>query len=333
VWLLPKLKNVANKSQNEIKASESYCRMCQKILPNSKFYETTNPMIDKSGWMSVCKEHANEIYNTYFSIYNNMEKALYLTCQDLDVMFSVEALRQTQSHIEGLISKGKKADAVFGYYKSKLGSTGKNNANLTSFRFKDSDNIFDEKDNEILSDSYNEVQDEDLVSFWGKGYTYEELNFLQDYYYELIKIYDHSLPVQINNYRNMAKTQLQGNKCLEKGDISGYEKSMKILSMLSGDSNIKPNQETSVGNLTKGGYDVFLKHIEDDEPILDWEKDLGHIDKLKSMLNIFFFGHFAKVLNIANPWKSKYDEEMKQYTVEDEDLEEDKTQVDFLGEL
>jgi hypothetical protein len=51
------------------------------------------------------------------------------------------------------------------------------------------------------------------------------------------------------------------------------------------------------------------------------------------MLNIFFFGHFAKVLNIANPWKSKYDEEMKQYTVEDEDLEEDKTQVDFLGEL
>jgi hypothetical protein len=130
----------------------------------------------------------------------------------------------------------------------------------------------------------------------------------------------------------MAKSQLQANICLEKNDINGYEKAMKILSMLLGDSNIKPNQETSVGNLTKGGYDVFLKHIEDDEPILDWVKDLGHIDKLKSMLNIFFFGHFAKVLNISNPWQSQYDEEMKQYTVEDESSDEDKTQTDFLGE-
>lgn len=184
--------------------------------------------------------------------------------------------------------------------------------------------------NEIIETEDIEITESTLL-FWGKNYSKEEYLFLNNYYNDLIRIYDHSLPVQVNNYRNMAKTQLQANKCLENGDMGGYDKAMKILSMLSGDSNIKPNQETSVGNLSKGGYDVFLKHIEDDEPILDWEKDLGNIDRLKSMLNVFFFGHLSKALNIINPWKSEYDDELKKYSVEDAEVEEDKTQVDFLS--
>lgn len=181
-------------------------------------------------------------------------------------------------------------------------------------------------------DSIENISDETII-FWGRGYGGEEYNFLNDYYDNLISMYDHSLPVQVNNYRNMAKTQLEANKCLEKNDITNYDKLMKVLSTLSGDSNIKPNQETSIGNQTKGGFDIFIKNIEDNEPILDWEEDLGNIDKLKSMLSVFFFGHFAKVLNINNPHQAEYDEEMRKYTVEEEHEEEDSEPVDFLGDI
>ena len=162
-----------------VSGQEGYCRKCQQTKPLSKFYEATNPMLDTNGFMSICKEDCNKIYDTYFSVYNNMEKAMYLTCQDLDVCFNMEALRQTQSHIAGLIGKGKQAKAVFGYYKSKLQSTGKNNAKLDSFSFKYSDRLIDESNNDITSSSYDEDIDEDLQIFWGKGFSLDDIIFLE----------------------------------------------------------------------------------------------------------------------------------------------------------
>lgn len=148
----------------KIVSGEGYCRKCQKTMPLSKFYEATNPQIDTNGFMSVCRECCADIYDMYFSLYNNFEIALKLTCQDLDVRFSEDALKQTQSHIEKLLSQGKKADKVFGYYKSKLGSTGKNNEKLDSLRFKDSE--FEKIINNEVSDDI----DDDLILFWGKGF-------------------------------------------------------------------------------------------------------------------------------------------------------------------
>jgi hypothetical protein len=51
------------------------------------------------------------------------------------------------------------------------------------------------------------------------------------------------------------------------------------------------------------------------------------------MLNIFFFGHLSKALNIKNPWQDEYDKELEKYTVEDTEVEEEKNQVDFLGDI
>jgi hypothetical protein len=38
------------------------------------------------------------------------------------------------------------------------------------------------------------------------------------------------------------------------------------------------------------------------------------------------------VLNIPNPFADEYDEEMKSYTVGLDEVEEEKNQVDFLGD-
>jgi len=77
-----------------------YCRMCMDYKSAISFYTSTNPMIDKNGYMSVCKDHCNEIFDNYFSIHNNLEVSLKLTCQDLDVRYSEDALKSAQSHME-----------------------------------------------------------------------------------------------------------------------------------------------------------------------------------------------------------------------------------------
>jgi len=159
---MPKLTKTVR--QPKVVSGEGYCRICKKILPASKFYEATNLMIDQNGLLSVCRDHCNELYDSYYSIHNNVDIALKLTCRDLDVRYSAEALKQAQSHLESLFAKGKKADKLFGYYKSKLGSTQKSSEKLESFRFKDSE--FES----MVTEEIVEDIDDDLLLFWGKGF-------------------------------------------------------------------------------------------------------------------------------------------------------------------
>lgn len=290
------------------------CKNKEGLLPISDFYSASNTNIFKNGKMPICKHCFKEYIYVDGEINVNRLKNLLMICDypfyEVEFKSALEDKRETLgTYFKNIQLNHKGATWSAGDSSSEITIDG--NGEIIEFDFKATP---------------------DVIKFWGKGYTNEEYSFLQEYYHDLIRIYDHSQPVQINNYRNMAKTQLQANKCLSTGDMGGYDKAMKILSMLSGDSNIKPVQESSSDRVQKGGYDAFIKHIEDDEPILDWEKDLGNKDWVKSLLNIFFFGHLAKVLNIANPFKEEYDEEMASYTVQLDEVEDEKNQVNFLDE-
>jgi hypothetical protein len=161
---------------------EGYCRKCEKTLPLEKFFEATNPFLDSNGYLSVCKDCCNGIYYHYYSIYSDIKKSIQLTCQDLDVRFSIKALEQAQSQIDKLLSNGKKADAVFGTYKSKLSSTTKKNESMDCFRYKDSD-CSTTKNKIIIEDLETDFDDgeidDDLLLFWGKGFSFEDIVFLE----------------------------------------------------------------------------------------------------------------------------------------------------------
>jgi len=292
------------------------CKNKDGILPKTEFYNVSNLTFFKSGKMPICKHCLKEYIYVDNEIDMDRLKNVLMICDY--PLYSVEL----KSAIEG------KNETLGTYFKNiQLNHKG---ATWISGDIANNSDMSISQSGEIIESEFNVTPE--IIKFWGKGYAKDEYEFLQEYYHDLIRIYDHSLPVQINNYRNMAKTQLQANKCLSTGDMGGYDKSMKILSSISGDSNIKPVQESSSDRVQKGGFDVFVKHIENDEPILDWEKDLGHIDVIKNLLNIFFFGHLSKALSIPNPFADKYDEEMRSYTVDVAEVEEEKNQVDFLGD-
>jgi len=245
-----------------VSGEQGYCRKCQKTMSLSNFYEATNPMIDSNSYMSICKDCCCQIYDTYFSIYNNLEKALYLTCQDLDVCFNYDVLRQTQSHIEGIITKGKTATKVFGYYKSKLGSTGKNNTGIDSFRFKNSDQFIDttitikindeniKKDNlSIESIDNNFKVTSEIVKFWGKGYSPAEYEFLENekpHWFERYKCDTRGEEVL---YKQICYQLLDINKARDGGnkdkDIS---KMLDTLQKLMESANVKPKDANALSD-------------------------------------------------------------------------------------
>ena len=292
------------------------CKNKEGTLPVGDFYSASNTNVFKNGKMPICKHCFKEYIYVDGEINIDRLKNLLMICDY--PFYSVEF----KSALED------KKETLGTYFKNiQLNHKG---ATWSSGDTVNNSNVDINENGELVEFDFKATAD--VIKFWGKNYTNEEYAFLQEYYHDLIRIYDHSQPVQVNNYRNMAKTQLQANKCLSTGDMGGYDKAMKILSMLSGDSNIKPVQESSSDRVQKGGFDAFIKHIEEDEPIFDWEKDLGHKDWVKSLLNIFFFGHLAKVLNIPNPFKEEYDDELASYTVKLDEIEEEKNQVNFLDE-
>jgi len=245
---------------------KTYCRMCQDTLNASLFYTSTNPMIDKNGLMSVCKTHCNEIFDNYFSIYDSLEASLKLTCQDLDIRYSEEALKSAQTHMESLMIKGKKADKVFGYYKSKLSSTNKNNEKMESFRYKDSNFLRQEN-----MDIENEEVDDDLIIFWGKSFNIDDYIFLEAELSAWKQTHKCDNQAEITLLREICIKILEIRQAREKGDgVGGLQKELQDLLKTASLDPAKANA-ASAGK-SHDCFGAWIKDIEQFKPA-EWFED------------------------------------------------------------
>jgi hypothetical protein len=265
------------KNKNHLIAGEdvAYCRKCRKVMSFVQFYEATNPMIDTNGKMSVCRDCCNEMYNTYHSIHADVEKAILLTCEDLDVRFSKDAVNQTRSHMEKWVQENRNLDKIFGVYKSKLGSLSKENEQITSFRFKDSvvyeniENTIEQKEIEII--------DPKLKLFWGKKFTIEDLEYLEmelsnwkathkcDNQAELVLIKEICIKqLEIMRDRDDGKTVT--------GKLDELQKLMKTASVDPAKSNV-----ASAGK-SQEAYGVWIKDIENLTPAEWYEQQEKYKD-------------------------------------------------------
>ena len=314
----------SNTKKPKMASSESYCRKCTKIKSlKMNFYEATNPLLDSNGYMSVCKECINELYHHYFEIYGNLETALQMVCQDLDVRLSREALKQTQSHVEKLVSKGKKADAVFGYYKSKLTSTGKHNEGLDSFRYRDSD-FTSEEDKAGYTIKLDTGEDgesdfeltKEMLDFWGRVSRFQKWHYeyLTNKYTEYINTYECETPAMEELMKQAAFESLEIQlKRMEGKDASKHLKNMQELL---GSANIKPVQESGANATDQVAFGLLIKKWENEKPIPEPDEEWKDVDGIRKYIRVWFLGHLCKMLGINNEYSEEYEMEMARLRVE-----------------
>lgn len=263
------------KKSKELKSiiiEKAYCRICQETLNASEFYTATNPMIDQNGLMSICKTHCNEIFDNYFAIYNNLEVSLKLTCQDLDVRYSEDALKSAKTHMESLMTKGKKADKIFGYYKSKLSSTNKSNEKMESFRYKDSNFLKQEN-----FDIENEEIDDDLVLFWGRGFNIDDIIFLEAELSAWKQTHKCDNQAEITLLREICIKILEIRQAREKGDgVGGLQKELQDLLKTASLDPAKANA-ASAGK-SHDCFGIWVKDIEQFKPAEWYEQQEKYKD-------------------------------------------------------
>lgn len=262
-----------------------YCRKCRKELLSKEFYDAVdNGLVDTNRKMSVCKDCVQKIYNEIFAEMQSMEKTIHKLCILLNIKFSNEALDATKKHIQTLLEGGKNVSAIFSIYKMKLTATNKSmDKSITQYEgYEDVGTIFTEKQIDV-----KEIPiPEEVIKFWGKGWTRDEIEFLETEYAEFKNTHKADTRAEIVLLKEVCYTMLRiRTKRLTKDPDTAED--LKELQSLMKNLAISPNAVKSNTVAGADAFGVWIADIEKEEPAQwlrtdprgDMYRDVGNIEE------------------------------------------------------
>lgn len=176
-------------------------------------------------------------------------------------------------------------------------------------------------DSEIEDDEQEEKDKpfkvtKELVDFWGKLKN-KQMYKLHQADYERLCEEDGGYIDETKEFyfKNIVILKYLAQEQLAQRNTDGYHKTMKAFQEACEKCGINPKNKIEREDANRGTYGTFIKMIENEHPILDPEKELGTVDYVRKVIEVFFFGHLAKVLNLKNPVQAEYDETMQKYSV------------------
>lgn len=141
---------------------------------------------------------------------------------------------------------------------------------------------------------------EEVLMRWGYGLEIDAYEYMENIYQSFIGVYSSDTPVQRMIYEDIAKTRYEAEKARKGGNVTLYEKLVKIVSTLMNDGNIKPVQATAADNEGLGTWGQWVKKIEEEEPIPKPSKEFLDVDGISKYINKWFVNHFSRILGVEN---------------------------------
>lgn len=160
---------------------------------------------------------------------------------------------------------------------------------------------------------------------FGKEYSPTDLIFLENEYQDWIKRYACENKAQEILYKNICLTELNIDRKQKAGKDTKDE--TKTLQDLMSSLQIKPSQSNSNALTEAKTFGQLIQKWEDEwdggKPIPDPDPDLADIDKVGTLIDVFFKGHLAKMMGLKNGFSRLYDKFIAKYTVKRPQYDED----------
>ena len=173
----------------------------------------------------------------------------------------------------------------------------------------------------VDEDEENEENDfvvtREMVRTWGKGFTPDQYQFLEEEYNEWITKNVCKTKSQEELFRNIALAQLDVRIARQTG--GKVTDSLKALQDLMNSANILPKQNSDNILADTQTFGTLLKKFEETAPIPEPAEEWKDVDGIRRYMNTWFRGGLAKALKINNENTALYDEaveEMQRYTVQ-----------------
>lgn len=302
--------------ENPESITKNYCRKCMQTLPVDKFYKAVDlGYIDSNGFLSVCKECVNKLYDEEFSITGNIERSVHKLCIALNIKFSQPALEATKTHIQTQIDNNISHSPVFSTYKSKLIATNKSmdKSIQDSMVYEDVSTIYlspdmQKKDIEIPSE---------LKAMWGNNYSFDDIQFLESQYASAKQTHRADTFAEITLLKEVCYKMLDIKKAREndRSTASAVKELQDIMKSLS----ISPNAVNASGNgKAMDSFGLWVQEIEKEEPAQWLQGDGKKFEMYRDVSNVeeYFQKYFVRPLK-------NFITSSKDFNIDDNDKDDD----------
>lgn len=270
------------------------------------------------GYLPFCKSCCDILMESLTSFYSgNEEHALRHLCTMFDWYYSETASAMTLAQVHATGSR-------VALYPSKMCTR---QVSLEGETFLDT--LRNQADFEELITDFDQIDESEaesedefvvtrqMVRTWGKGFTPDQYQFLEEEYESWITRNICKTKAQEELFRNIALAQLDVRIARQNG--GKVNDAQKALQDLMNSANILPKQTSDNVLADTQTFGTLLKKFEETSPVPEPDERWKDVDGIRRYMNTWFRGGLAKALKIHNENTELYDEaveEMQKYTVQ-----------------
>ena len=313
------------------------CYRCGTQYPTTRGYFQANScyLYKGVGYLPYCRTCIDDMYGKYLAICKDSKRAVRQLCRKLDLVWSekvfdaAERQNSEKSLMAAYISKINTIHHAGKSYDSTLNEEG------MLWKWPNSS-----MDNEITDEETSETDisvappSEEVISFWGPGYTaemYAELEARLRYYRSQM---DDSTKQDLGTdalLRQIAMLEIDINKARANG--SSVDKMVSTLNSLL--SNLyKPTKKSEDINSSTAStpFGVWIKRWEDERPLPEIDESLKDVDGITKYVLTWVYGHIAHMLKVKNARTKLYDDAIAELRVErpEYDDEDDESMLEDI---
>lgn len=269
------------------------------------------------GYVPFCRSCSEMLMDSMVSFYSgNEEHALRHMCAIFDWYYSEDASAMALSAAQ--VSK-----SHLSLYPSKMNIFQVAAKGTTFFdtlldEAEENEKILDicQVDDSPSDDESDFTVTREMVRVWGKGFTPDQYQFLEEEYTDWVTKNVCKTKAQEELFRNIALAQLDVRIARENG--GKVTDAQKALQDLMNSANILPKQNSDNILADTQTFGTLLKRYEDTDPIPEPDERWRDVDGIRRYVNTWFRGGLAKALKINNENTALYEDatrEMERYTV------------------
>ena len=325
----------------EVNASSSTCRKCGTAYGRLKGYfpVSYSYLYKGTGYLPYCKDCVDGMFAAYLQECKDSKVAVRQMCRKLDLYWSekvyeaVEKQNSTRSMMTSYITKINAVKLASKSYDDTLREEGalwlepKAYANMESVI------------TGIQSTEGDAAIPDEVIAFWGPGYTpsmYMELEERRKY---LVSKYPSSTELDIGTetlIRQICVLEIEINKARMEG--KPVDKLINTLNTVLGSANLKPTQkkEDADAELEKMPLGVGIQKWEYSRPLPPTPKEKRDVNQVSKNITTWYLGHACKMVGIRNSYCKMYEDAMAKLRVENPDHadEDDETLLNsVIGDI
>ena len=184
-----------------------------------------------------------------------------------------------------------------------------------SFAHSEFDDELSEEESETINENSRIIKA--AKKRFGKGYTLQDLYFLETQYEDWVDRYSCESKAQEILFQRICFKQLEIDNAQKAGrDTKELDKTLQDLMS---SSSIKPNQSNSSALIDSKSFGeligIWENELDGGNPIPEPDDDFKDVDHIGQYIDVFFKGHLSKMMGLKNAFSSLYEKFMSKYTV------------------